>query len=328
MKVIVTGAQGQDGAILIQNLLNKGYDVIGVGRRRLDDFSARDSTLINCQENPMVNFSYQICDLRDSTTVHELVEKVKPDVIFNLAAISSVSESWDNPAGTLSNDTHSVVNLLDSVRLLSKETRLIQACTAAIYHSSDFPIHEESLIKITNPYAAAKFAAYTICDQYRTRYGLRVSNAIMFNHESIWRPDAFVTRKISKSIARIVSGKQKKMKLWTLTPVRDWGWAEEFMEGLRLMGDVEESPDLIFATGVGASLEEYVKYCFQLVNLEMEEWLEIDPSGLNTGVDISIGNANKAKSVLGWEAKLNWRDIAERMLEHDLQLEKNSRSGI
>jgi GDPmannose 4,6-dehydratase len=317
MKIIVTGVQGQDGSILVEQLVELGHDVVGIGRRRLDDFSLRDLRLINL-ENKSGRFNYRICDLREASTVHDLISWVKPDVIYNFAAMSSPAESWDNPVGAIGNDTNSVVNILDSIKMHSSKTRLIQACTAAIYHSSKTPINEESPILITNPYAAAKFAAYSICNQYRSRFGIDVSNVIMFNHESIWRPEAFVTRKITKAIAQISAGKQSKLNLWTLSPVRDWGWAEEFMTGVIRIGELDGPSDLILATGVPASISEFVDYCFELVGLESCEFLEINQNGLDTGVDVSVGDASKARSLIGWDPKVTWRGIAERMLEHDI----------
>lgn len=325
-KVIVTGVQGQDGSILSQILVNSGLDVVGIGRRRLDDFSTRDKSLkkLSEVENLSGSFEYLICDLRDSTSVHNLVNRIKPQIIFNLAAMSSPAESWDNPAGTLSNDTHAVVNILDAIKNLSPETKLVQACTAAIYNSSADPINEESQIKIANPYAAAKYAAYTICEQYRDRYKIHVSNAIMFNHESVWRPEAFVTRKISKAVARIATGSKQKLNLWTLDPVRDWGWAHEFMEGLQLISKLECPTDLILATGQGVSLRDYVDYCFKLVNMNYLDFIQVDPNGLNTGVDVSVGNPTLAKKTLGWEATVTWKEIAKRMVMHDIAILEES----
>ena len=321
-KVIVTGVQGQDGSILSEILVNLGYDVIGIGRRRLDDFSTRDVSLKRLSELsiPSGSFKYAICDLRDSTSVYNLINTIKPQTVFNLAAMSSPAESWDNPAGTLSNDTHAVVNILDAIKNLSQETRLVQACTAAIFHSSSTPINEQSAIKIVNPYAAAKFAAFAICDQYRSRYGIHVSNAIMFNHESVWRPEAFVTRKISKAVAAISLGSKKKLNLWTLDPIRDWGWAQEYMQALELLSKLEEPKDMILATGTGVSLQEYVEYCFNLVNLNYLEHIHVDPNGLNTGVDISVGDPTLANQALGWTATTLWKEIASNMVAHDVSI--------
>ena len=317
MKIIVTGVQGQDGSILVEQLVKLGHSVIGIGRRRLDDFSYRDLNLLKIQEESG-RFSYHMCDLREATAVHDLISKVKPDVIYNFAAMSSPAESWDNPIGTISNDTHSVVNILDSIKMHSPNTRLIHACTAAIYHSSLTPIKENSPNLIANPYAAAKYAAFSVCNQYRDRFGIHVSNVIMFNHESIWRPEAFVTRKITKAIARISAGKQSKLSLWTLTPVRDWGWAEEFMSGVIQLGDLSEPDNLILSTGVAASIHEFTNYCFELAGLDPDKFLEIDPNGLNTGVDVSVGDSSKARKLIGWAPTVTWREIAEKMLEHDM----------
>ena len=317
MKIIVTGVQGQDGSILVEQLVKLGHSVIGIGRRRLDDFSYRDLNRLKIQEESG-RFSYHICDLREATAVHDLISKVKPDVIYNFAAMSSPAESWDNPIGTISNDTHSVVNILDSIKMHSPNSRLIQACTAAIYHSSLTPINENSPILIANPYAAAKYAAFSVCNQYRDRFGIHVSNVIMFNHESIWRPEAFVTTKITNAIAIISAGKQSKLSLWTLTPVRDWGWAEEFMSGVIQLGDLSEPDNLILSTGVAASIHEFTNYCFELAGLDPDKFLEIDPNGLNTGVDVSVGDSSKARKLIGWAPTVTWREIAEKMLEHDM----------
>jgi GDPmannose 4,6-dehydratase len=313
--VIVTGAQGQDGSILIEKLASSGLEVIGVGRRRLDDHSLRDRKLMSLGPN----FKYQICDLRDSSRVHELIATFRPGVVYNLAAMSSPAESWDNPGGTLQNDTLSVINLLDSIRFNSLGTKLVQACTAAIYQSSDQPISENSPIQMTNPYAAAKHTSLSICQQYRERYGVWVSNAIMFNHESQWRPDTFVTRKISKAVARIKMGQQSKLSLWTLDPVRDWGWASEFMDAFQLFGQLDTPRDLILATGVGASIRSFVEKAFSIVGLDSEEFLETSISPLKSSVDTSIGNPEEARSALGWKATIFWPEIAERMVQYDLQ---------
>jgi GDPmannose 4,6-dehydratase len=317
MRIIVTGVQGQDGSILVEQLVAMGHSVVGIGRRRLDDFSLRDLRLIGLQRESN-NFTYKICDLREASTVHELISSLKPDVVYNFAAMSSPAESWDNPIGAIGNDTNSVVNILDAIKMHSEKTKLIQACTAAIYHSSMTPINENSPIFIANPYAAAKYAAYSICNQYRERFGINVSNVIMFNHESIWRPEAFVTRKITKAIAQISIGKQTKLSLWTLSPVRDWGWAEEFMSGVIRIGDLNGPDDLILSTGVAASISDFVDYCFDLVGLKSSDYLEIDPGGLNTGVDVSVGDSTKASKLIGWDPKVTWREIAEKMLEHDV----------
>ena len=321
-RAIVTGVQGQDGSYLVENLLNADYSVVGVGRRRLDDFSKRDQRLTSLSLGGAFGekFKYRICDLRDSTAIHALVAEWQPDIIFNLAAMSSPAESWDNPVGTISNDTHAVVNILDSIRFLSKDTKLVQACTASIFHSSEKPIHEGSPIKIVTPYAAAKYAAHSICEQYRDRYGLNVSNAIMFNHESIWRPESFVTRKITKAVAQIRANPEMRLKLWTLLPVRDWGWASEFMEAFRLIGEKEEPVDLILATGQGVSLAEFTSHVFGLANLDADEYVDVAPQGRNTGVDISVGNPSLASEKLGWKANILWKEVASRMLDNDIRL--------
>jgi GDPmannose 4,6-dehydratase len=313
--VLVTGDQGQDGSILCESLISQGFKVVGVGRRRLDDHSLRDRRLANLGSR----FEHRICDLRDSSVVHELVSTVKPNIIYNLAAMSSPAESWDNPGGTLQNDTLSFLNLLDSVRFNCPSAQVVQACTAAIFHTSHDPINENSPVKIVNPYAAAKYTALTISHQYRQRYNLQISNAIMFNHESEWRPESFVTRKISKAVARIKHGLQDTLNLWTLDPIRDWGWASEYMDAFLALGQLESQADVILATGHGASIREFTQVAFQAAGLDADEFVRTQDSPMNSGVDISIGDAALAKELLGWKAKVHWQEIAHRMVSHDLQ---------
>jgi len=314
-KVLVTGVQGQDGSILAEKLVDQGFNVTGIGRRRLDDHSLRDRKLLSLGKN----FEYRICDLRASSVVLDLVSSVRPKVIFNLAAMSSPAESWDSPGNTLQNDTIGFINLLDSVRLLCPDSRVVQACTAAIYQSSTYPIDEDSIIKISNPYAAAKYSAFTISQLYKSKYNLRISNAIMFNHESIWRPEAFVTRKISKGVARIANGLQDKLNLWSLTPVRDWGWAPEFMDAFTKIGMLDKSHDLILATGVGATIEDFVNYAFSCAGLNPNEYLEQTTEPFSTDVDISVGNPARAEKFLDWKARVTWKEVVEQMVNYDLQ---------
>jgi GDPmannose 4,6-dehydratase len=142
----------------------------------------------------------------------------------------------------------------------------------------------------------------------------------MFNHESIWRPEAFVTRKITKAVAKILGKKQDKLRLWTLTPIRDWGWAPEFMEGVIKIGDLPEPENMILSTGNGISLQKFVDYCFEIVGLNSADYVELDPDGLNTGVDISVGDSSKARSLIDWNPSFTWKNIAETMVAHDVKL--------
>ena len=313
--VLVTGDQGQDGSILCELLIAQGFRVVGVGRRRLDDHSLRDRNLASLGSR----FEHRICDLRDSSVVHNLISTFKPTVIYNLAAMSSPAESWDNPGGTLQNDTLGFLNLLDSVRFNCPSTHVVQACTAAIFHTSSEPINEDSPVKIINPYAAAKYTALTISHQYRQRYNMQISNAIMFNHESEWRPESFVTRKISKSVARIKYGLQSSLDLWSLDPIRDWGWAREYMEAFSALGQLGSQADVILATGHGASIREFTRVAFQVAGLDADEFVRIQDSPMKTGVDVSIGDATLVKKLLGWKAKVHWQEVAYRMVSHDLQ---------
>jgi GDPmannose 4,6-dehydratase len=318
-KIVVTGVQGQDGLILAEKLFKEGFDVIGLGRRRIDITSDSGRRLTEMLDAISENkFQYGICDLRESTVVQALIKKEQPMIVYNLAAWSSPAECWDNPVGALSNDTHGVVNILDAIRSNSPQTVLVQACTSGIFGTSKEPISETNSIRANNPYAIAKYASYSICEQYRERYGLHVRNAIMFNHESIDRPEAFVTRRITRGIARIVAGQSESLDLWSISPIRDWGWAEEFMTGFKDIGMLKDDTDLILATEVGASVKDFCELALSKVNLKLEDVIRVRDPLFDSGIDISVGNATKAKKIINWSPKIDWRGIVDLMLKNDL----------
>ena len=317
---LVTGVQGQDGFILAEQLIRQGHKVIGVGRRRLEEFSRRDAHLIEMSKLENGLFSYIICDLRDAPRIFDIVSSFQPDFVINLAALSSPVESWTNSVGTFMNDSIAVMNLLEAIRLTSPQTHLIQACTSAIFKNSIEPASEISEIDPLSPYAAAKYAAKNLVDIYRQKYQLSASNVIMFNHESEMRSDAFVTRKITKTVAEIKVGKANKLELWTLRPIRDWGWAEEFMQGIYLMSMKPRIENLVLATGKGASIQEFAEVAFSVAGLSSDKYCQVKESPHITGSDISIGNPAKALVEIGWKPRIFWPEIAEKMFSYDYNL--------
>jgi len=328
----VTGAQGQDGFYLTKRLLDNGIKVVATGRRRLQAEQTSPAihdegnleTLIASNESML---HYEICDLRDASRVFELVHTHKPDFVFNLASISSPAECWQNPSGTIANDTSAFVNLIEAVRSFNRETRIVQACTSAIFKANPKPISESSPILPSSPYATAKYASFCMGKQYASKYGMWISNAIMFNHESIRRPLSFVTRKITKGVVDIALGRKKEIRLLSKAPVRDWGWADEFMEAFIRISQIDKPDDFVLATGVGASVGEFAEYVCTLGNIDSSKFLKsIDDEGskaVREPIDISVGLPIKAREMLNWSAKVDWREVAKRMFSNDFHVESN-----
>jgi len=330
--VIVTGAQGQDGFYLTRRLLDNGFRVVATGRRRLQEDQMlpvmhEEGNLESLIESNESMLHYEICDLRDASRVFELVHTHKPDFVFNLASISSPAECWQNPSGAIANDTSAFINLIEAVRSLNRETRIVQACTSAIYKASHKPISESSQILPSSPYAIAKYASYSMGKQYASRYGMWISNAIMFNHESIRRPLSFVTRKITRGVVDIILGRKKEIRLLSKSPVRDWGWADEFMDAFFRISQLDKPDDFVLATGVGASVGEFAEYVCALGNISPSRFLKSnDGEGAKPArevIDASVGLPIKAREILNWSAKVNWREVAEKMFSHDLRVEGN-----
>lgn len=329
---IVTGAQGQDGFYLTKRLLDYGYKVVATGRRRLQPDHVppevhEEGNLETLTDSNESMLNYEICDLRDASRVFELIHTHKPDFVFNLASISSPAECWLNPPGTIANDTLAFVNLIEAVKSFSRETRIVQACTSAIFKSSHEPVSESSQILPSSPYATAKYASYSLGKQYASRYGMWISNAIMFNHESIRRPSSFVTRKIVKGVVDIALGRKKEIRLLSKTPVRDWGWADEFMDAFFRISQNDEPDDFVLATGVGASVGEFAEYVCKLGNLDPSRCIKSnDDEGASPArevIDTSVGLPIKAREVLNWSAKVDWREVANRMFSNDFRVESN-----
>ena len=312
-KALITGITGQDGSYLAELLLKKGYEVHGTIRR--------SSTINNSRIDHLSgDVILHHADLTDSTNVLHVIQEVEPTEIYNLAAQSHVMVSFTMPQYTAQVDAVGTVAILEAIRAANLDIRFYQASTSELYGSTPPPQNEESKFRSRSPYAAAKLMAYWATVNYREAFGIHATNGILFNHESPRRGETFVTRKITRAVAAIKHGKQKKLYLGNLDAIRDWGYAKEYVESMWLMLQKPESSDFVVATGVGATVKDFARVAFAHAGLDWQEYVEIDEKYERpTEVDALIGDPSKAKKELGWSAKTHWEPLAQLMVDADLE---------
>ena len=321
---LITGITGQDGSYLAEFLLAKGYEVHGIIRRSSSFNTARIDHIYQDphDKNPKLILHYG--DMSEGVGLTNLVREIKPDEVYNLAAQSHVQVSFTMPQYTGQIDGVGPVVLLEAIRAAGNETRFYQASTSELYGSTPPPQNEESMFRPRSPYAAAKLMAYWTTVNYREAYGIHATNGILFNHESPRRGETFVTRKITRAVADIAHGKSKKLYLGNVDSVRDWGYAKEFVESMWMMLQQDKPSDYVVATGVGATVQQFVEVAFAHAGLNWQDHLEIDKKYIRpTEVDALIGDPSKAKRELGWSAKTHWQDLAKLMVDADLELGKS-----
>jgi GDPmannose 4,6-dehydratase len=321
---LVTGITGQDGSYLAEFLLSKGYEVHGIIRRSSSFNTGRIDHIYQDphDKNPKLILHYG--DMSDGVGLTNLVREIKPNEVYNLAAQSHVQVSFTMPQYTGQIDGVGPVVLLEAIRAADNETRFYQASTSELYGSTPPPQNEESIFRPRSPYAAAKLMAYWTTVNYREAYGIHATNGILFNHESPRRGETFVTRKITRAVADIAHGKSKKLYLGNVDSVRDWGYAKEFVESMWMMLQQDKPSDYVVATGVGATVQQFVEVAFAHVGLNWQDHLEIDKKYIRpTEVDALIGDPSKAQRELGWSAKTHWQDLAKLMVDADLELGKS-----
>ena len=317
---LITGITGQDGSYLAEFLLAKGYEVHGLIRRSSSFNTGRiDHIYQDIHEtNPKLYLHFG--DLIDGVGLTNLIREISPDEIYNLGAQSHVMVSFSMPQYTAQVDGVGPVGILEAIRGMDKEIKYYQASTSELYGSTPPPQNEESKFHPRSPHASAKLMAYWAAVNYREGYGIHATNGILFNHESPRRGETFVTRKITRAIANIKNGKQKKLYLGNLDAVRDWGFAKEYVESMWLMLQKPVSSDYVVATGVGATVKDFVEAAFSHAGLEWEKYVEIDKKYERpTEVDALIGDPSKAERELGWKAKTHWKELAELMVDADLK---------
>lgn len=350
---LITGVTGQDGAYLAQFLLEKGYIVHGIKRRASLFNTDRIDHIYQDLHEADIRFKLHYGDLSDSTNIIRIIQEVQPDEIYNLGAMSHVKVSFDEPEYTANVDGIGTLRILEAVRLLglTKKTRIYQASTSELYGLvQEVPQSETTPFYPRSPYAVAKMYAYWITVNYREAYNMYACNGILFNHESPLRGETFVTRKITRAVARIALGQQDCLYLGNMDAKRDWGHAKDYVEAMWLILQQEQPEDFVIATGVTTSVRDFVKLAFENVgvklrfegkaenevayvesssnleyNLEVgQKVLAVDPRYYRpTEVDLLIGDPTKAKTKLNWKPKYNLQSLVNEMVEADLYYFKN-----
>ena len=267
-------------------------------------------------------------DLQDSSSLINLIRDIKPNEIYNLGAQSHVKVSFEIPESTSDITGLGTIRLLEAIRASGIETKFYQASSSELYGSTPPPQNELTPFHPRSPYGVAKIFSYWATVNYRESYGLHASNGILFNHESPRRGETFVTRKITKAVARIAAGIDKELYLGNLDAVRDWGYAKEYVDAMWLMMQQSQGDDYVIATGESATVRDFANVAFTRANLDYEKYIKIDKRYLRPAeVDALIGDASKAKKKLNWEPKTKWKALAELMVDADIQLLDDKLSG-
>jgi GDPmannose 4,6-dehydratase len=318
----ITGITGQDGSYLAELLLEKGYEVHGLIRRSSTFNTSRIDHIYQDPHEKNTRLFLHYGDLIDGVGLTNLIREITPGEVYNLGAQSHVQVSFSMPQYTGQVDAVGAVGLLEAIRSSGIETRYYQASTSELFGSTPPPQNEESNFRPRSPYAAAKLMAYWATVNYREAYGLHASNGILFNHESPRRGETFVTRKITRAVAQIAKGSDQKLYLGNLDAIRDWGYAKEYVESMWLMLQQDQPSDYVIATGIGATVKDFVTHAFNYVGIDWKDHVVVDKKYMRpTEVDALIGDASKAKSILGWEAKTTWIELTKVMVDYDLSVD-------
>jgi len=326
-KALITGITGQDGSYLAELLLEKGYEVHGLIRRSSSFNTGRIDHLYRDPHDPKAKLFLHYGDLTGGQGINSLVHEIKPDEIYNLGAQSHVRVSFDSPEYTMQVTGVGALNVLEAARQLNKTypVRVYQASSSEMFgdvHES--PQTEHTPFRPQSPYGCAKVYAFHQTVNYRNAYDLFAVNGILFNHESPRRGETFVTRKITRAATRIKLGLQEKLYLGNLDAKRDWGYAKDYVEGMWLMLQQETPEDYVLATGETQTIRQFLDYVFEHLDLNWSKFVEIDPRYFRpTEVNLLLGDASKAKEKLGWVPKTSCQELAQIMVEHDLELARN-----
>jgi len=328
-KALITGITGQDGSYLAELLLEKGYEVHGIIRRSSSFNTERIDHLYMDPHVHGVKLFLHHGDLSDSGSLMKLMHDLQPDEVYHLGAQSHVRVSFDVPEYTGDVTGLGATRLLEAIRETSPKTRFYQASSSEMYGLVQaVPQREDTPFYPRSPYGAAKVYAYWMTVNYRESYNLHASNGILFNHESPRRGETFVTRKITRALARIRAGLQQKLYLGNLEAKRDWGYAPEYVEAQWLMLQQDKGDDYVVATGETHSIREFLDEAFGCVNMDWNKYVEIDPRYYRPAeVDLLIGDAAKAKKILGWQPKTTFRELVQIMVKADEELLARQLSG-
>ena len=328
-RALVTGITGQDGSYLTELLLGKGYQVHGVIRRSSTFNTGRIEHLYQDPHEPDPRLVLHYGDLTDSSRLVTLIEKVRPDEVYHLAAQSHVRVSFDEPEYTGNTTGVGTARLLEAIRMVGIDTRFYQASSSEMFGATPPPQSEATPFYPRSPYGAAKVYGYWMARNYREAHGLFACNGILFNHESPRRGETFVTRKIARAAARIAAGKEQHVYLGNLDAVRDWGYAPEYVEGMWRMLQADRPDDYVLATGTATSVRDWVGFCFDRVGLDWREHVRHDEAYERpTEVDALIGDPSKARRELGWKADTMPRELAHLMVDAEACMSPSNPSYV
>lgn len=329
-RALITGITGQDGSYLAELLLAKNYEVHGLIRRSSSFNTGRLDTVYQDPHSSGTHLFLHYGDLTDAQSLTNLALDIEPDEIYNLGAQSHVRVSFDSPVYTLQATGAGTLNVLEAARQLNKkkEVRVYQASSSEMFGEVvETPQTENTPFRPQSPYACAKVYAFHQTVNYRKSYGMFACNGILFNHESPRRGETFVTRKITRAATRIKLGLQEKLYLGNLDAKRDWGYAKDYVEAMWLMLQHGEPEDFVIATGQTQSIRDFLDYCFEALDLDWHEYVEIDPRYFRPSeVDLLLGDYSKAKQLLNWEPKTTCKQLAEIMIAADLELAEREAS--
>jgi len=322
-RALITGVTGQDGSYLAELLLAKGYEVHGLVRRASTFNTSRIDHLVRDEHEKGVRLFRHYGDMTDGTGLRRVIELVRPNEVYNLASQSHVRVSFDQPEYTFDVVATGTVRLLDCLRDYVQQSgervRIYQAGSSEMFGAAAPPQHEDTPFRPRSPYAVSKVAAHWAAVNYRDSYGMFIANGILFNHESPRRGETFVTRKISRAVARMALGLQDRLYLGNLEARRDWGCAGDYVEAMWQMLQQPSPDDFVIATGESRSVREFLDAAFVQVGLDSRGRVEIDPKYFRpTEVDNLCGDASKARRILGWEPQLRFERLVAMMVEADL----------
>jgi len=322
-KALIIGITGQDGSYLAELLLQKGYEVHGFVRRSSIINTDRINLLYQDRHEEAPRLFLHYGDLSDGSRLVSLIGDLKPDEIYNLGAQSHVRVSFDEPEYTGDITGLGTARVLEAVRLAAPGSKYYQASSSEMFGATPPPQNEATQFYPRSPYGAAKVYAYWMAKNYREAYGIFAVNGILFNHESPRRGETFVTRKITRAVARISLGRQSELHMGNVEAIRDWGYAPEYVEGMWRMLQVDRPNDFVLATGVQATVGDFLSASFSHVGLDWRDFVRFDPRYLRpTEVDALIGDSSLAKKELGWEAATHFGELARIMVDADVEIAK------
>jgi GDPmannose 4,6-dehydratase len=327
-KALVTGLTGQDGSYLAEILLEKGYEVHGIVRRSSSFNTDRIEHLYHDPHETGIKLFSHYGDLADPIAMTRLIHELQPDEVYNLGAQSHVRVSYEIPEYTMDVVGTGALRLLEAIRESGVKTRYYQASSSEMFGATPPPQNEDTPFHPRSPYAVAKVTAYWATVNYRESYDMFAVNGILFNHESPRRGETFVTRKITRAVARIQAGLQDKLYLGNLSATRDWGYAKEYAEGMWRMLQADEPEDFVLATGETHSVQEFLDVAFAHAGLEIADHVEIDPRYYRPAeVDALLGDASKAKEKLGWVPQVKFKELVQIMVDADVEALSDQMAG-